>query len=160
MHSESVRLLEFEAMVLMLHQLRMDRCGAVDDLERSGYLVLNWLRARGPLSISELSESFSVDNSTVYRQTATLLRLGLVERISDPGGGMARKFRVTPSGDRSLDRARHRRTAMLREFLGDWDIEEIADFASRLARFNAEVERYRREQHPAREATESEAMSP
>ena len=52
------------------------------------------------MSIGELSDAFGLDASTLNRQTAAAMRAGLVERIPDPDGGMARKFRITDEGAR------------------------------------------------------------
>src|SRR5690348_4795778 len=53
-------------------------------LERgSSYILLSRLEAEGPMSIGQLAQAFSLDTSTVNRQTAVLLRDGLAERIPD-----------------------------------------------------------------------------
>ena len=58
------------------------------------------------MSIGELSDAFGLDASTLNRQTAAAMRAGLLERIPDPDGGMARKFRITDEGARMLDEER------------------------------------------------------
>ncbi|MCP9948511.1 MarR family winged helix-turn-helix transcriptional regulator [Actinomadura madurae] len=67
-------------------------------LERSAYILLSRVRIEGPMSIRQLSEAFDLDPSTLNRQTSAMLRAGLVERIPDPEGGIARKFRITSEG--------------------------------------------------------------
>lgn len=52
------------------------------------------------MSIGQLSDAFGLDASTLNRQTAAMLRGNLVERIADPDGGIARKFRITAEGER------------------------------------------------------------
>ncbi|RBL85831.1 MarR family transcriptional regulator, partial [Streptomyces cavourensis] len=61
-------------------------------LDRSAYILLSRIEVEGPMSISQLSEAFGLDASTLNRQTAAMLRAGVVERIPDPDGGIARKF--------------------------------------------------------------------
>lgn len=94
---------EYEQMLLSRHELLRHRSGALD---RSAYILLSRIRVQGPMSIGELSEAFALDTSTLNRQTAAAMRAGLVERIPDPEGGMARKFRITTQGARMLDEER------------------------------------------------------
>jgi DNA-binding MarR family transcriptional regulator len=133
---------EYESMLLGRHvhmTARAKHTGG--NLERSAYLLLSRLRVQGPMSIGELSEAFDLDHSTLNRQTAALLREGLVERIPDPAGGMARKFRLAGEGRRRLGLARAEILAGLEKLLADWPAEDVAAFAGYMRRFNAEVER-------------------
>jgi len=109
-------------------------------LDRSALMLLACLDVGGAMSLSELSSVLGRDVSTLNRQTAALLREELAERIPDPDGGIARKFRISPVGKRRLDdeRANNRRaTAMLLE---GWTDDEIEQFAAALERFNAAIE--------------------
>ncbi|GAA4155910.1 MarR family winged helix-turn-helix transcriptional regulator [Actinomadura keratinilytica] len=136
------RMIEFETMLLSRHSLaarRARRDGGM--LERSAYLLLSRVRMEGPMSIRQLSEAFGLDASTVNRQTAALVRAGLVERIPDPDGGLARKFRITSEGERRLDEDRARIVRGLDKVLADWSREDVAAFASYLKRFNTGLER-------------------
>lgn len=92
--------LERELMLLSRHQVLVRRERDPERLERSAYLLLSRIDTQGPMSIGELAEAFGLDTSTVNRQTAALLRCGLAERVADPGGGMARKLRITAEGAR------------------------------------------------------------
>jgi DNA-binding MarR family transcriptional regulator len=110
-------------------------------LERgSSYFLLSRLEAEGPMSIGQLAQAFSLDTSTVNRQTAVLLRDGLAERIPDPEGGMARKLRITEEGRRRVGGEREYRLRGLATVLKDWTPEELAAFARGLAHFNASIE--------------------
>ena len=133
---------EYESMLLGRHVHMTARAKHTSgNLERSAYILLSRLRVQGPMSIGELSEAFDLDHSTLNRQTAALLREGLVERIPDPEGGMARKFRVTGEGRRRLELARAEIVAGLEKLLADWPAAEVAAFAGYMRRFNAEIER-------------------
>ncbi|WP_308168109.1 MarR family transcriptional regulator [Nonomuraea sp. NEAU-A123] len=92
-------LVEYETMLLGRHNLtaRSRREGGL--LDRSAYILLSCIRVEGPMSIRQLSEAFGLDASTLNRQTAAMLRDELVERIPDPDGGIARKFRITDEGE-------------------------------------------------------------
>jgi len=140
MHADLIQRLEYEAMVLSRHILDSDSRDDDRCLDRSGYLVLSRVQVQGPMTIGELSEAFALDTSTVNRQTAALVRHGLAERIPDPEGGMARKFRITDRGACLLDQERERRMAALRKILSDWTDDDISRFAGYLSRFNGSIE--------------------
>ncbi|NUS10560.1 MAG: MarR family transcriptional regulator [Streptomyces sp.] len=135
------REVEYEQMLLSRHGFLQQgrRKGGV--LERSTYILLSRIRVEGPMSIGELSDAFGLDASTLNRQTAAATRDGLVERIPDPEGGMARKFRITAEGERLLDEEREGIVHALDQITADWSGEDIAAFAAYLRRFNTSIER-------------------
>ncbi|GLX10113.1 MarR family transcriptional regulator [Microbispora sp. NBRC 16548] len=123
-------LIEFETMLLGRHR----------HLDRSAYLLLNRIHATGPMSIGQLSDAFGLDVSTLNRHTSALLRAGLVERIPDPGGGIARKFRLTEEGERWLGEEREKNILGLEKVLAGWTAEDVTAFAAYLRRFNTDIE--------------------
>ncbi len=134
---------EYEQMLLSRHTFLNQRGGRRKDgvLERSAYILLSRIRMQGPMSIGELSDAFGLDASTLNRQTAAAMRAGLVERIPDPDGGMARKFRITAKGAHMLDEEREGIVEVLDQIMVGWPEEDIAAFASYLRRFNTDIER-------------------
>ncbi|MFE7590863.1 MarR family winged helix-turn-helix transcriptional regulator [Kitasatospora sp. NPDC057512] len=110
-------------------------------LERTAYILLSRVDAEGPMSIGQLSDAFALDVSTLNRQTAALKSAGLLERIPDPDGGIARKFRLTEEGRRRLDAEREAHVRALNLVMTDWPEEDIASFAGFLRRFNTSIER-------------------
>lgn len=134
---------EYEQMLLSRHTYLHQRGGRRQNgvLERSAYVLLSRLRVQGPMSISELSEAFGLDASTLNRQTAAVVRTGLAERIPDPDGGMARKFRLTEEGGRQLEAERRGMVESLDLVMADWPEEDVAAFAGYLRRFNTDIER-------------------
>ncbi|MFF1836671.1 MarR family winged helix-turn-helix transcriptional regulator [Streptomyces sp. NPDC058231] len=133
---------EYEQMLLsrhaLVHHKSVRREGG---LERSAYILLSRIRIQGPMSIGELSDAFGLDASTLNRQTGAAMRSGLVDRIPDPDGGMARKFRLTDKGARLLDEERERTVEGLDRVMADWSDQDIAGFAAYLKRFNTDIER-------------------
>lgn len=129
---------EYEQMLLSRHGFLRSRAG---ELDRSAYVLLSRIRVQGPMSISELSDAFGLDASTLQRQTTAAMRSGLVERIPDPAGGMARKFRITDKGEQMLNEERESLVASLDKVMSDWPDEDIAAFAAYLRRFNGDIER-------------------
>lgn len=134
---------EYEQMLLSRHTFLYLKGGRRKDgvLERSAYILLSRIRLQGPMSIGELSDAFGLDASTLNRQTAAAMRAGLVERIPDPGGGMARKFSITDKGAHVLDEEREGIVRSLDRVMAEWPEEDIAAFAAYLKRFNTDIER-------------------
>lgn len=113
-------------------------------LERSAYFILGKLHRSGPMSIGQLAEAFRLDQSTINRQTAALVRKGMVERVADPEGGLARKFVPTDEGRRRYLAERDRRIAGLRGLLADWSAADVRRLTELLERFSASVDAFRR----------------
>ncbi|MFF5900485.1 MarR family winged helix-turn-helix transcriptional regulator [Streptomyces argenteolus] len=136
-------LIEFETMLLGRHlQLGAPRARRNGGrLDRSAYTLLSRIRMEGPMSIGQLSDAFGLDASTLNRQTAAMLRAGLVERIPDPEGGIARKFRITDEGASSLDAERAGNISGLEKVMAGWSPDDVAAFAGYLTRFNTDIER-------------------
>ncbi|MBT2441745.1 MarR family transcriptional regulator [Streptomyces sp. ISL-36] len=137
------RLVEFETMLIGRHShLSNPRTrSAGGRLDRSAYVLLCRIEMEGPLSIGQLSEAFGLDTSTLNRQTAAMLKAGVVERIPDPEGGIARKFSITEEGRRRLEADRAAHVHGLERVLSDWTPDEVAAFAAYLRRFNSDIER-------------------
>ncbi|MEU7497324.1 MarR family transcriptional regulator [Streptomyces griseofuscus] len=135
-------LVEFEHMVLGRHQLSSTtRRHQEGRMERSAYIMLSRIEVQGPMSIGQLSDAFQLDVSTVNRQTAHAMRAGLLARIPDPEGGMARKFRLTGEGERKLREERELHVQDLDRVFEDWSADDVQNFARYLQRFNTSVER-------------------
>ncbi|MGW6063070.1 MarR family winged helix-turn-helix transcriptional regulator [Streptomyces sp. NPDC055189] len=135
-------LVEFEHMILGRHQFGSDnRRKQEDRLERSTYIILSRIRAQGPMSIGQLSDAFQLDASTLNRQTAGAVKAGLLKRIPDPEGGMARKFQLTTEGEQRLDVERDVQISGLDKVFEDWSAEDVEIFAHYVQRFNTSIER-------------------
>jgi len=134
--------IEYETMLLGRHShLVADPAERDERLERSGYILLSRVRVDGPMTIRQLSDAFGLDPSTLNRQTSALMRAGLLERIPDPDGGIARKFRITGLGERRLDEHRDDILTGLDKIMADWSADDITAFAGFLRRFNTDIER-------------------
>ncbi|MGW0905923.1 MarR family winged helix-turn-helix transcriptional regulator [Streptomyces sp. NPDC002853] len=143
-----VRRVEFETMLLGRHSHLFNprTRSSGGRLDRSAYILLSRIQMDGPMSIGQLTDAFGLDASTLNRQTAAMLRGGLVERIPDPDGGMARKFRISAEGARQLDADRAEYTQGLEKVMDNWSAEDVDAFAGFLQRFNSDIERL--EGHP------------
>ncbi|MFT8355818.1 MAG: MarR family transcriptional regulator [Bifidobacterium aquikefiri] len=138
---EDIVTIEYESLLLGKRLTRVAgfRDHQIGTLDRSAYILLVSLEHE-PQSIGELSAVTGLDASTLNRQTAAMRRSGLIERIADPNGGMARKFKISHSGAQNLEKQRHRNLGALSTVLSDWSSEEIDSFAQALTRFNTAIQ--------------------
>jgi len=133
--------MEFESMLFVRH-LTLTAARRIErGLDRSAYTILTCLDDGREMSMGELSATLALDISTLSRQTAAMLQAGLLERIPDPDGGMARKYRSTPSGEARLHEACAANAQLLQEVTADWRADELDTFAGFLGRFNRDIER-------------------
>jgi DNA-binding MarR family transcriptional regulator len=139
---------EFESMLLGRYTLNPQFGRDIGLLDRSAYLLLSRISIEGPMSIGQLCDAFGLNGSTLNRQTSALLRAGLVERILDPEGGLARKFRITTKGRRRHEQDRAFKVGGLADVMKDWAPEDIAAFAGYLRRLNGDIEDRRAQPWP------------
>ena len=107
------------------------------DLDGAAYGLLALLQDAGPLRASELVLRLGLDKSTVSRQVASLVDLGLVDRAPDPDDGRAQVLTPSPEGSARLARIREARRARWEADLSDWpqdDIRALGDLLNRLNR--------------------------
>ncbi|MER5441545.1 MarR family winged helix-turn-helix transcriptional regulator [Streptomyces sp. NPDC002790] len=111
-------------------------------LERSAYVLLTRLQAGEPLTLKELAHTFQLGMSTISRQVGAMLDKGLVERLPDPDGGMARKYRPTPLGlDRlRVDRAINLEGAARLIDATQWTDQATRQFLTLLGELNRSIE--------------------
>lgn len=147
----TVTAIEFEAMTFVRHLTLTTGRRTARNLDRSAYTVLCCLEHGGAMSIGELSDAIGLDPSTLNRQTSAMLQAGLVERIPDPDGGVARKFRATTEGQSRLHEACETNMRTLREVTDGWSPTDLAAFAGHLERFNRRLEELDRRPWPRSE---------
>ena len=135
----TIELLEQELTLLARHQLSSAQHTPDLTLDRSGYQLLSRLEL-GALTLKQLAEAFRLDISTVNRQIASLRTKGLVERIADPDGGIARLLRPTRRGLALLHRDRTVRHGQVSQVLDDWPPQDVERLHALLAKFNSSIE--------------------
>jgi DNA-binding MarR family transcriptional regulator len=104
-------------------------------LDRALFPLLVLTERFGPIGVVELAGRVGRDHSTVSRQMAKLVQLGLVERRPSETDRRQRELRATPSGRamaRQIDQARER---LARRALAGWSEEEVGDLARALRRY-------------------------
>ena len=130
---------ERELSLLARHQLHSTQHAPDRMLDRSGYALLGRLE-HGPMTLKQLAEAFRLDQSTVNRQINALRRDALVERMSDPDGGVAQLLRPTRKGLDLLARDRDVAREQVGQVLADWKPADIETLATLLRRFNNSIE--------------------
>ena len=99
----------------------------------------------GPLRASELVSRLGLDKSTVSRQIASLVQLGLVDRAPDPDDGRAHVLSTSVGGHRRLSEIRDARRARWEEDLAHWPSDDVATLAELLGRLNRLGEAHERQ---------------
>jgi DNA-binding MarR family transcriptional regulator len=141
--AEELRRLEQEVGVLIRRVKRVigERSRAVHpDLQPASYLMLTYLAAEGAQRSSVLSERFGVDKGAISRQVQHLTDLGLVEREPDPVDGRAALVSASSDAVRRLQAVEQDRLRWLDERLSEWSEDDLRDFVTSLARYNATLD--------------------
>ena len=126
-----------------------------DAVDRATYLLLVHLAKDGAQRAGALAEAVHSDPSTVSRQVAHLVQLGLVERVADPADGRATLLVATDEGRRVFDENRQLRNRRIAGLIADWPDDERQTFARLLTRFTDAFE-----SHKARSATPAGQVRP
>lgn len=109
------------------------------ELDASAYPLLAHIAERPGARGSDLATFFGVGRATVSRQLSRLAELGLVERTVDPEDSRGQRITLTPDGAARFDQARTSRVAMLEGALATWDPDDVAQLASLLGRYSADI---------------------
>jgi len=138
-----VRLVRLIERAYALHQIEHP-----DGVERATYVLLVHLVKDGPYRSRALADAVHSDPSTVSRQVAHLVRLGLVERVTDPDDGRAVLLVATDEGRRVFAENRRLRNEGIARMLADWPAADRDRFADLLTRFADEMEKTRAAEGP------------
>ncbi|MEV0339872.1 MarR family transcriptional regulator [Nocardia sp. NPDC050713] len=109
-------------------------------LDRSAFLILTRLEIDNPLTLRELAGAFRLDISTINRQVGAMLKHGLVERVPDPEGGIARKIRASAKGMELLAADRAQSRDGIGAVVAEWSESDIGQLSALVARFNESIE--------------------
>ncbi|MGZ8749995.1 MAG: MarR family winged helix-turn-helix transcriptional regulator, partial [Pseudonocardia sp.] len=121
-----------------------------DAVDRATYLLLVHLAKDGAHRAGALAEAVHSDPSTVSRQVAHLVQLGLVERVADPADGRATLLVATAEGRRVFDENRQLRNRSLATMMSDWPDVDRQAFARLLTRFTDGFECHKARTGPPR----------
>jgi DNA-binding MarR family transcriptional regulator len=106
------------------------------ELDGAAFGLLALLQDAGPLRASDLVARLGLDKSTVSRQVASLVGIGLVDRSADPDDGRAHVLTPSAEGAARLAQIRAARRERWEADLGDWPPQDVATLAELLHRLN------------------------
>jgi DNA-binding MarR family transcriptional regulator len=104
-------------------------------VDPSAYPVLFQL-VESPKRTTDLATCLHADPSTVSRQVAALVDVGLVERTADPEDRRATILAATASGRALFEEMSDDRERMLQRIVADWPEHDVHDLIRLLTRFN------------------------
>jgi DNA-binding MarR family transcriptional regulator len=110
-------------------------CEAGVSLDRALFPLLVLIQRRGPLGVGELADRVGRDYTTVSRQVAKLISLGLVARGPGEADRRVTEAVITEKGQAMselLDAARERLATIA---LADWSEQDLKDLTRLLRRF-------------------------
>lgn len=120
----------FDGLVRVSRSLRSrsgDWSHLARDLTRGDMVALGVIERHGPTRPGQIAAVLAVDPSVVSRHLATLDRLGLVSRSTDPVDRRAEQISITPAGRERLAQARAAMCEALAGRLSGWDVDAIAE---------------------------------
>jgi DNA-binding MarR family transcriptional regulator len=118
----------------------LKRAHVGEELDRPSFVLLHTLVDMGPSRVTTLAAAVYSDPSTISRQAAYLVGLGLLQRGADPGDGRASLLAVTDAGMALLDRARQRRDERIAAIIESWQPAEREQFAELIDRLSVGYE--------------------
>ncbi|QIZ07858.1 MarR family transcriptional regulator [Priestia megaterium] len=136
MDEHSLEMIELELAILIRRTTSISNNKKFGNLDRSAYLILRRIKAKGAVGVKVLAEEFKLDISTVSRQAAALEHKGYLYRIPDPLDGRAYTLQLTEQGTKELFDYKQARLKRITELLEDWSDEERKLFGILLEKFN------------------------
>jgi DNA-binding MarR family transcriptional regulator len=91
--------------------------------------------SRSGCRLKDLATTLGLDASTVSREVAHLIAIGLVERRADPADGRAARLALTLEGHRQLELLRAAVRTRLADAVRSWETADVEAFADALNRF-------------------------
>jgi DNA-binding MarR family transcriptional regulator len=111
-------------------------------LDRAGSALLYKLYLHGDaLRVTDLADLLGVDAPTVTRKIQQLEREHMVTRQADPDDRRATRITLADAGRQTLERVLEARREWYERLLDGWGEDELATFASLLAKFSDALER-------------------
>ena len=102
-------------------------------LDTALFPLLMLIAYHGPMGIVELAGQVDRDHSTVSRQVAKLVALGLVAPTRPSADKRVRRVGLTKEGEALVKKIASARRIMMRESLEDWDMTELAELQAGIA---------------------------
>lgn len=104
--------------------------------------VLSRIRELQPVRVSDVAQQMDYERSTVSRHVAELTELGCVERMANPDDGRVVILRLTPKGQRMIDKVYDAWLTSLSQITSDWSVADRKTFLRLLLRFDQSFTEY------------------
>jgi len=148
--------LQLVRLIRLMERKRVSKVGDDNGVERAAYVLLARLVIDGPHRSNALAEAVHSDPSTVSRQIAALVRIGYVERRSDPADGRACLLAATDEGHRVFEANRESRNREISRITSDWDEADRERLVELMDRFTTALENHQPHDVPARQGVEED----
>ena len=102
-------------------RLRQESLGGLSPAQAS---ALGSVSRHGSPTLGELAATEQVQPPTMTRIVAGLAQAGMVTRVADANDRRSARVRITPAGERALERMRTRKNAFLLRRLGELGPDE------------------------------------
>jgi DNA-binding MarR family transcriptional regulator len=102
-------------------RLRQESLGGLSPAQAS---ALGSVSRHGQPTLGELAAIEQVQPPTITRIVANLTEAGMVTRVADPNDRRSARVRITPAGERALERMRMRKNAFLLRRLDQLSADE------------------------------------
>ena len=102
-------------------RLRQESLGGLSPAQAS---ALGSVSRHGSPTLGELAAIEQVQPPTMTRIVASLAEAGMVTRVADANDRRSARVRITPAGERALERMRTRKNAFLLRRLGELSPDE------------------------------------
>jgi DNA-binding MarR family transcriptional regulator len=110
-----------------------------EKLDRSAMNILGTLKLQGPKRTSDLADILGLDRSTVSRQVAAAIDLGLVVRDEDEHDARAAMISLSDQGRAKQQKIAHAWQGIAMDLVSDWDYAEQQEIARLLAKLVARI---------------------
>ncbi|WP_341988118.1 MarR family winged helix-turn-helix transcriptional regulator [Azorhizobium sp. AG788] len=104
-------------------------------LDRALFPLLVGVERFGPIGIVDLADRAGRDHTTVSRQVAKLVSLGLAERRESPVDRRVREVVITAKGKAMTDAVDAARDRLGQAIFAAWDAREVDDLVRLMCRF-------------------------
>ncbi len=111
-------------------RLRQESLGGLSPAQAS---ALGSVRRHGQPTLGELATIEQVQPPTITRIVASLTEAGMVTRVADANDRRSARVRITPTGERALERMRTRKNAFLLRRLDQLSADEQRQAAELVA---------------------------
>lgn len=108
-------------------------------LERAHYLLIRLIEREGAQTIGAAARHLLLDDSTITRQIAAMVRDGLISRAANPNDARSTLLQVTDAGRARAEEMRQQRLRRLERLFGEWSASERAEGARVIMRLNRSI---------------------